>query len=50
MAHGMRTDTSSGDGAPDRCERVTRYALLPLRVFLGVTFLYAGVDKLTDSA
>jgi thiosulfate dehydrogenase (quinone) large subunit len=27
-----------------------RYALLPLRVFLGVTFIYAGLDKLTDSA
>ncbi len=26
-----------------------RYALLPLRVFLGVTFIYAGLDKLTDS-
>lgn len=27
-----------------------RYALLPLRLFLGITFLYAGLDKLTDSA
>ncbi|MBW8088479.1 DoxX family protein [Streptomyces hygroscopicus subsp. hygroscopicus] len=27
-----------------------RYALLPLRIFLGVTFVYAGIDKLTDSA
>nr|WP_245245092.1 DoxX family protein [Streptomyces palmae] len=26
-----------------------RHALLPLRVFLGVTFLYAGLDKLTTS-
>ncbi|MEU9982741.1 DoxX family protein [Streptomyces sp. NPDC050856] len=26
----------------------SRYALLPLRVFLGVTFVYAGLDKLTD--
>ncbi|MEU2725338.1 DoxX family protein [Streptomyces smyrnaeus] len=25
-----------------------RYALLPLRLFLGITFLYAGIDKLTD--
>lgn len=25
-------------------------ALLPLRIFLGVTFVYAGLDKLTDSA
>ncbi len=27
-----------------------RYSLLPLRVFLGVTFVYAGLDKLTDPA
>ncbi|MFJ4919909.1 DoxX family protein [Streptomyces sp. NPDC088725] len=27
-----------------------RHALLPLRVFLGVTFIYAGLDKLTTSA
>ncbi|MFD7862684.1 DoxX family protein [Streptomyces sp. NPDC059783] len=25
-------------------------AVLPLRIFLGVTFLYAAIDKLTDSA
>lgn len=31
-------------------EQATRYALLPLRIFLGVTFVYAGLDKLTDSA
>lgn len=28
----------------------SRYALLPLRIFLGVTFVYAAFDKLTDSA
>ncbi|MGA5063013.1 DoxX family protein [Streptomyces exfoliatus] len=28
----------------------SRYALLPLRLFLGVTFVYAALDKLTDSA
>nr|WP_225804134.1 DoxX family protein [Streptomyces sp. NK15101] len=28
----------------------SRYALLPLRIFLGVTFVYAGLDKLTDAA
>ncbi|MFD3512802.1 DoxX family protein [Streptomyces sp. NPDC058657] len=27
----------------------SRFALLPLRVFLGITFIYAGLDKLTDS-
>ncbi|MFJ3581555.1 DoxX family protein [Streptomyces sp. NPDC090127] len=31
-------------------EAGTRYALLPLRLFLGITFIYAGLDKLTDSA
>ncbi|MGP3973253.1 DoxX family protein [Streptomyces sp. 8N114] len=25
-----------------------KYALLPLRLFLGITFLYAGIDKLID--
>jgi thiosulfate dehydrogenase [quinone] large subunit len=28
----------------------TRFALLPLRIFLGITFIYAGLDKLTDDA
>ncbi|MBT2440813.1 DoxX family protein [Streptomyces sp. ISL-36] len=27
----------------------SRYALLPLRLFLGITFIYAGLDKITDS-
>ncbi|MEU9301481.1 DoxX family protein [Streptomyces sp. NPDC048269] len=31
-------------------ESAARHALLPLRIFLGVTFVYAGLDKLTDSA
>ncbi|MBM9504708.1 DoxX family protein [Actinacidiphila acididurans] len=26
-----------------------RHALLPLRIFLGVTFVYAGLDKLTSN-
>jgi len=29
-------------------ETAARHALLPLRLFLGVTFAYAGLDKLTD--
>ncbi|MET9496341.1 DoxX family protein [Streptomyces sp. NPDC006552] len=53
MAHGRRTDPhggyAHGDGGGRR-ETLQRYALVPLRVFLGVTFLYAGLDKLTDSA
>ncbi|MER6098668.1 DoxX family protein [Streptomyces sp. NPDC001728] len=28
----------------------SRYSLLPLRLFLGITFIYAGLDKLTDPA
>ncbi|MEU0221859.1 DoxX family membrane protein [Streptomyces sp. NPDC006265] len=52
MTHSMRTDTHSphfGEGG-GRWDNATRYALLPLRIFLGVTFIYAGLDKLTDSA
>lgn len=38
-------------GEPKGLSELARtYALLPLRVFLGVTFIYAGLDKLTDSA
>ncbi|KOU02189.1 membrane protein [Streptomyces sp. NRRL F-5755] len=29
---------------------MARGALLPLRIFLGITFVYAGLDKLTDPA
>ncbi len=52
MTHSMRTDTHSPylDGGRDWRDSAVRYALLPLRVFLGVTFIYAGLDKLTDSA
>ncbi|WP_282796240.1 DoxX family protein [Streptomyces sp. CC224B] len=51
MAHGMRTGSHSGyAGRNDWRDSASRYALLPLRIFLGVTFLYAGLDKLTDSA
>ncbi|MFC7913192.1 DoxX family protein [Streptomyces sp. NPDC057386] len=52
MTHGMRTDTRTPDvgGRRDWRDTATRYALLPLRLFLGVTFIYAGLDKLTDSA
>lgn len=46
-----RRDNWGGD-APDPAtllERMT-LALLPVRIFLGVTFVYAGVDKLIDPA
>ncbi|MFK4067416.1 DoxX family protein [Streptomyces sp. NPDC029674] len=50
MAHGMRTDSHTHHiRRDDWRETATRYALLPLRIFLGVTFIYAGLDKLTDS-
>ncbi|MBB4891799.1 thiosulfate dehydrogenase [quinone] large subunit [Streptomyces olivoverticillatus] len=47
---GRGQPVAAGGGGPDREAALTRYALLPLRVFLGVTFIYAGLDKLTDSA
>ncbi|MCP3819969.1 DoxX family protein [Streptomyces sp. A3M-1-3] len=54
MTHGYRTDTYGSAvqaGASSGWkETASRYALLPLRIFLGVTFIYAGLDKLTDSA
>lgn len=53
MTHSMRTDTYppylDGGGRGWR-DTATRYALVPLRIFLGVTFIYAGLDKLTDPA
>ncbi|MEU8980144.1 DoxX family membrane protein [Streptomyces sp. NPDC048309] len=51
MTHGMRTDTHPPylDERRNWRDSATRYALLPLRVFLGVTFIYAGLDKLTSS-
>ncbi|MEU8776747.1 DoxX family protein [Streptomyces sp. NPDC048606] len=38
------------DGLSGARQDAARHALLPLRIFLGVTFVYAGLDKLTDSA
>lgn len=51
MTHGILTDTTRGPAGGERGWRAKapRYALLPLRVFLGVTFIYAGLDKLTTS-
>ncbi|MGV9316326.1 DoxX family protein [Streptomyces sp. NPDC003691] len=56
MAH-TRRDTAEADGGSGGFRALVnrlrelgvRYALLPLRIFLGVTFLYAGLDKLGDS-
>ncbi len=52
MTRSMRTDTQAPHlgGGRDWRDTASRYALLPLRIFLGVTFVYAGLDKLTDSA
>lgn len=47
---GRGQPVAAGGGGPDRGAALARFALLPLRVFLGVTFIYAGLDKLTDSA
>ncbi|MCQ6555264.1 DoxX family protein [Streptomyces sp. C10-9-1] len=40
---------TADDTPPTRRDLAARYALLPLRLFLGITFVYAGIDKLTDS-
>jgi thiosulfate dehydrogenase [quinone] large subunit len=59
MMEGTRDSLESdGSGAEQPSERAgraaawkalaSRYALLPLRLFLGVTFSYAGLDKLAD--
>lgn len=40
-----------GLGEPRGLKELAReHALLPLRIFLGFTFIYAGLDKLTDSS
>ncbi|CAL9535678.1 DoxX family protein [Streptomyces sp. enrichment culture] len=51
MTPGIHSDTHSyPGGGRDWRATATHYALLPLRLFLGVTFIYAGLDKLTDSS
>ena len=49
---GPRIPDGWGGDEPNAATLVDRLtlALVPLRVFLGVTFLYAGVDKLIDPA
>ena len=46
-AVGVRHGSTGGGGIR---ANTARHALLPLRLFLGITFIYAGIDKLTDSA
>ncbi|MEE1756095.1 DoxX family protein [Streptomyces sp. SP18CS02] len=54
MTYGYGTTTAYNgtvgrqDGPGGWKGAASRYALLPLRIFLGVTFVYAGLDKLTD--
>ncbi|MFF8956390.1 DoxX family protein [Streptomyces sp. NPDC014894] len=44
-----RTAADDGPGDDGWKARASHFALLPLRIFLGITFVYAGFDKLTDS-
>lgn len=47
--HSTRTPSpSSGPRWPSRYLWTSGWALLPLRLFLGVTFLYAGLQKFAD--
>ncbi|MEU7010863.1 DoxX family protein [Streptomyces sp. NPDC046332] len=48
--HGGRGGHGGSGGLTAWKAAASRHALLPLRIFLGVTFVYAGLDKLTDSA
>src|SRR5579875_274018 len=36
------------DRPGDKMRRLTEWVLLPLRLFLGVSFVYVGIEKLTD--
>src|SRR5438105_8432097 len=44
---GIRQPRRAGE-RPDPSHRIAAAALVPLRIFLGGTFLYAGLDKLLD--
>ncbi|WP_285564829.1 DoxX family protein [Streptomyces sp. RTGN2] len=48
--HGYGTNGRGLGEARSLRELAREHALLPLRIFLGVTFIYAALDKLTDSA
>ncbi|CAM5258171.1 membrane protein [Streptomyces spiroverticillatus] len=53
MAYGYGTNGTRAYGTNEPRgwkQSASRFALLPLRLFLGFTFVYAGLDKLTDSA
>jgi thiosulfate dehydrogenase (quinone) large subunit len=42
------TNSVSTHSPGDKARRLSGWILLPLRLFLGVTFVYAGIQKLTD--
>ena len=42
------TNSSRAFSPGERAKRLSGWILLPLRLFLGVTFIYAGIQKLTD--
>src|SRR5258706_2318682 len=42
------TNSVSTHSTDDKARRLSGCILLPLRLFLGVTFVYAGIQKLTD--
>ncbi|MGW1227022.1 DoxX family protein [Streptomyces sp. NPDC001478] len=48
--HGYVTNGRVPGEAKGLGELARENAVLPLRLFLGITFLYAAIDKLTDSA
>lgn len=48
--HGYGTNGRGLGEARSLRDLAREHALLPLRIFLGVTFVYAALDKLTDSA
>ncbi|MET8328321.1 DoxX family protein [Streptomyces sp. NPDC005181] len=48
--HGYGTNTGGLGEKRSLRELAREHALLPLRIFLGATFIYAALDKLTDSA
>ncbi|TXS37592.1 DoxX family protein [Streptomyces sp. OR43] len=48
--HGYGTNGRGLGEARSLGDLARENALLPLRIFLGVTFIYAALDKLTDSA
>ncbi|MFJ9519075.1 Rieske 2Fe-2S domain-containing protein [Kitasatospora sp. NPDC101801] len=49
VGHGGPEQSGRAERAAQRRELGARYALLPLRLFLGLTFVYAAFDKLSDS-